>query len=74
MSLEKKLLNFADRHEQSFNIQAWSQKQRMKWLAYHVYWWYWSDAVYKYVDIHNSWFNCRGKKQNKTQITDRDFS
>lgn len=41
--------------------------KRMKWLTYHIYRWYWSNAVYKYVDIYNSRFNCRrGKKKHKS--------
>lgn len=48
-----------------FYIQISSQKQRTKLLTYHIYWWYWPDAVYKYVHIHNSWFNYREEEEKK---------
>lgn len=35
-------------------------------MTYHIYGGHWSDAVYKYVNIHNSWFNCR--EQGKQEL------
>lgn len=76
MTLENKTMNLC-------RLTCWSefyeklehnhQRKRMKWSTYHIYRRYWSNAVYKYVDIYNSGFNCRsGGKE--TQIIDRHFT